>query len=519
MRRRGQSGIDGQMLDAAALLVPFFYERMNRKADAALAFVEFADEHKRSNIQNATLALDNAQALIGELRASSATRDDATVVKAYERFLPVAIASPFDRREFAFEYARRLQLHGEADRAIEFYRLVPANDKRALQARFLELVALKQRIDDAPGSSPDRAQALAQIQKLADEVNRAVQTALSQATTDSQRVSAKSMLVRTSLLAADLARREQNDPQRALQLLEAFEQTVQGLPGAEALVNEAMYVRVQSFMAQEKYTDATQELVRLLNKTEGGRGAQIVYNLLEKLNADFDRAAADGNRAAMKTLARNRAELSGFLVKWAEENADPNVRKFTYRYKVFDAETQRRAAELEDTPEARQAGMSRAMDRYKALESPQNLELYKQSLPPAAAAEPNLYDAQVAFGIALIEYDLGNYSESAGRLSRLLSQRKIGTAVISIDDGGGSGEERVIDNDNYWEAILKLIRSNQKLGTSLEEAKSYLKMQYVTWGARVGGRKWKQEFEKLRQELIPEFKLEEIGGGLPGSES
>src|SRR4029077_19587100 len=133
-------------------------------------------------------------------------------------------------------------------------------------------------------------------------------------------------------------RRELKDPQRALTLLANLEQAVQGLPNSDNLVNEAMYIRVQSYMAAGNYTEATGELVKLLNKTEGAHGAQIVYNLLEKLNADFDRAQQANDRAAMKALARNRAELSGFLVKWAQANPDARVRKYTYRYRVFDAE-------------------------------------------------------------------------------------------------------------------------------------------------------------------------------------
>ncbi len=508
VRRRGQSGIDGQMIDASALLVPFFLEKLDRKPAAAVAFVEYAGQYKKSNPKNATLALDNAQALIGELRGKAETRDAAAVVAAYEQFLPVAIGEPFNRKEFAFEYARRLQLNGKAKEAVQYYRMVPDTDKRLIEARFLELVALKQQLDDEPGNSPERTQILSGIQSLADQVNAAVQASASQAKSEAERTAAKSMLARTALLAADLARREQKDPQRALQVLASFEDAVKGLPNAEGLVNEAMYIRVQSYMAAEKYTDATQELVRLLNKTEGAQGAQIVYNLLEKLNADFDRAQQANDSAAMKSLANSRAQLSGFLVDWAANNKDPNIRKFTYRYRVFDAETQRRAADLkDDNPEAHASGMKEALKRYEALESPENLAMYKTSLDPKAAAEPDLFDPQVTFGIALIRYELGDYEQAAAAFSKLMVARKLGTPLNTIED---NGQEKIVDNDQYWEAILKLIRSNLKTGKGIEESKKYLKQQYITWGPRVGGKKWKKEYEALRTELIPDFKPEDL---------
>src|SRR5262249_33815978 len=157
----------------------------------------------------------------------------------------------------------------------------------------------KQQIDDAPLGSADRPRITAQIQQLAEQVSTATTSAMAAARSDAERSSLRSMLAGTSIIAADVARRELKDPQRALKLLENLESTVQGLSNSEQLVNEAMYIRVQSYMASERYTDATQELVKLLSKTEGAHGAQIVYNLLEKLNADFERAQSAGDQAAM----------------------------------------------------------------------------------------------------------------------------------------------------------------------------------------------------------------------------
>ena len=43
------------------------------------------------------------------------------------------------------------------------------------------------------------------------------------------------------------------------------------------------------------------------------------------------------------------------------------------------------------------------------------------------------------------------------------------------------------------------------LNSGVEESKSYLKQQLVRWGDRVGGKKWKDEFVKLKSEIIPGF--------------
>jgi len=71
------------------------------------------------------------------------------------------------------------------------------------------------------------------------------------------------------------------------------------------------------------------------------------------------------------------------------------------------------------------------------------------------------------------------------------------------------GEVKYVENDAYWEAVLKLIRCNLRLGSGVEESKQFLKQQYITWGNRVGGRKWRDEFESLRRELMPDFQFED----------
>jgi hypothetical protein len=107
---------------------------------------------------------------------------------------------------------------------------------------------------------PGWSYSCSQIQKLADQVNA-----------EAGKKNEKSMLVRTLLLAADLARREQKNPQRALQLLNGFESSVTDLPNADQLVNEAMYIRVQSHMAAEQYTQATHPEARVRGPAHSGQ--------------------------------------------------------------------------------------------------------------------------------------------------------------------------------------------------------------------------------------------------------
>jgi hypothetical protein len=265
-------------------------------------------------------------------------------------------------------------------------------------------------------------------------------------------------------------------------------------------------------MAVNDYTAATNQLVQLLDR-EPARGGRIVYDLLQKLNEALDKSQAAGNEALVRTIANNRAKLTGFLVTWAKENANPAVKNLAYGYAVFDAEVQRFAAVHEPDASARQAGLSRALELFNKLNTPENIPKYLATLPPEQQPTTNesesqstvpTYDPAVILGTARTQFDLGQWAEARDGFSRLLSDRRLGPPVSVVEDE--QGQPREIENDNYWEAVLKLIRANVALGNGVEESKRYLKEQLVRWGEqRVGGKKWKDEFKKLRAELIPDF--------------
>lgn len=502
--REGTGGVDTETAEDALLLVAFFLDKLDRGPEAALAFLDFAKQHPRS--EHAKLALDNAQAVVARLRKESV--DDPGTIKAYEAFLEVAIAPPFNRTEFAFEWARRLQLNGRFREAVEYYQKVPADDQRKLAARFYEMVALQQQLDAPTTAVVDRPRLVSEIQRLAAEVRKGAEAQLAAAQNDAERTTARSLLVRTTLLAADVARREQKDPKRTLELLANFEKEAQGLPNQADLLGSVLFARVQSHMALGQNTEATDTLVRLLKTMPGGEGAAIVFNLLERLNADLDKARAAGDVEQMQVLAGNRAQLSGFLVEWARTNDDENIRRFTYRYSVFDAATKHLAADLEPDPAVRKKELEKALALYEKLQSEESVALYHATLPDdASAADRNSPDPAVELGIGLIAFDLGNYAEAQKRLGRLLTDRKLGTPLIATTE---NGQTEYVENDKYWEATLKLLRSNVALaGDAESEAKTqsenYLKQLYIRWGDQVGGKKWGPEFQKLRQELIPDF--------------
>ncbi len=509
MLRRRES-VDPQLVDTAILLRALFLERLGQHVEAATALLDYIKLGQGSP-QNQQIALDNAMAIIAKLRAAPATADAPDTTKLYERFLPLAINPPFGRAEFAYEYARRLQLDGKFADAVDYFRKVPADDKRYAQARFYQMVALGQRLDEEKLSPDERKPIVGEVSDMVDDVSTRISAGINSAKDDNERNMYRSMLVRTLLLAGDIARREQNDPKRTITLLQNFESLAAGLPGEKDLLGNALYTRVQAYMSLGDSNAATQTLVTLLKTRPGGEGATIVYKLLQKLNDELEHARQSGDLIRTRQLAQNRAQLSGFLVDWARNNPDPNIKKFTYRYSVFDAATKQLAADLEPDPAAQKSQWQAALKLYHDLESPQNAELYKATLDPKSA-DMNYPDPAVSLGIGSIAYDLGNYAEAQQRLGKLLTDRKLGTPTTATED---AGQTKLLENDQYWEATLDLMRSNVALASAnpndaqaqaaKTETTNYLKQLYVRYGRDVGGKKWAPQFETLRKEIAPDL--------------
>ncbi|HLL90748.1 MAG TPA: hypothetical protein VK324_15710, partial [Tepidisphaeraceae bacterium] len=496
INRKGKEGVDAATVENAQILVPLYLTRLGRDVDAANGFLDYAERNPPA-AQFAKPSIDQAGNVLAKLQKEDAGRPE--VGKLADRFLPLAI-DKFGYKELAFQYARRLQAQDKYAQAGKYYEMVPENDPRRLQAQFFRMVTLKQQLDDpqAKLAGAQRQQVMATIDKLANDVNAQAAEKL-QATPPAEQGIYRQMAVRTKLLGADLAKREQNDPKKALAYLQGFEQSVAGFPNANDLLAEALFVRVNSYMELGQTNEATKTLVTLLGTKEGGEGARIVYDLLGRLNKDLDAAQARGDTAAMRQIAANRAQLSTFLVKWASEHRDEKIKKFTYNYRVFDAASKKLDAELTEDPNARKEKLTRTLALYKELQSPENLGLYRQTIAGHDKADGGA-DPQVQFGVAMTAYDLGDFNTAFPILSELINGRKLGAEKTTVSE---NGESRLVDNDQYWEAKLKQLRAGLKAdGVERPSIENDLKRLYVKWGQQAGGKKWGKEFDKLRQEII-----------------
>ena len=165
-------------------------------------------------------------------------------------------------------------------------------------------------------------------------------------------------------------------PDRTLSVLSGFEAVVDGLADAHSLSAEALNLRITAHMAAGQTGAATDVLLKYLNASSGGEGLQTVYNLLTRSSiAIWIRPAPPARTGRIKELADDRAALTPFLVKWAQTNSNPDISKYTYRYRVFDAATQKQAAELETNPAKKAAKLADAMALFTELQSPENVKI------------------------------------------------------------------------------------------------------------------------------------------------
>jgi hypothetical protein len=505
--------VDAATMTQAEFDVPFFYRKLSIKTAkdsdkekyriaAAQAFLTFIEKHKdepaaetKTRVQT---AYNNGLSLVYELHKANA--DEPQIVKLYDRALDIAVGKPFERYEFAFEAGRRKQGQGKTAEAIELYKKVPADHKNAADAKYFIMVSMYETLDKLPKDDPKRPPLLGQIQKIADEVNSALSKQLATAKPE-QKLSLQIRLAQTRLLSSGIALRDQKDPKRCIELLNDFESMVKGLPNENDLMGEVMFNRVQAYNALGQVKEATAVVVKL-GETRPKETGPIIFSLLQKMGEQQDDAKARGDDEKVAELQAGRAALTPFYVKWIENNPNADLKKQIYNARLFDADTQRQAAELEKDPAKRKTLMENSLKQYEQLSSPDGFKQFL-ALQPAANQSKLKYDPQVKMGLARMQFGLEKYKEARTNLNQLFYDKTIRGGVIIETNAAGDSTQK--DNPNYWEGVYMLIRCNVALNENVDAMKRFLVEQMIIYGDQFGGKLWKKQLEALRQELKVEM--------------
>jgi len=179
------------------------------------------------------------------------------------------------------------------------------------------------------------------------------------------------------------------------------------------------------------------------------------------------------------------------MVQRVAKTNNPDLKKLLPKYEDFEATALQKAALLEKDPARKQEYLASALKIF------QN----RQKNAPE--------DRGVQLAIALVQYDMGNYAAAQPVLNELLRDKLLGRPLREEKTADGF---RMVPNDAYWDALIKLLSSNVKISRAggeksaklMEDTQQYLKQLYITY-PQPGGAKWGPRFDALRLEVLPDW--------------
>ena len=218
-----KSSMPPELVDDATLLIPTFLDRLGKKVDAASGYLDYAEKYAAKNLPAAKDSLNRAGYLTYELKKN--TPDAPGVGPLYDRFLALAVNKPFDHKELSYAYAKRLRGLGKAAEALAMFRLVPRSDPNYANAQYYELLTLKDMLESPKLTAAIRKQTIVDLLTVAGEVR--------QVGTNSSNSTDRTRAALATLYSAEITANDQHDPNKALQILEGFEDLVKSFPPAE----------------------------------------------------------------------------------------------------------------------------------------------------------------------------------------------------------------------------------------------------------------------------------------------
>lgn len=489
------SGPDGNPAAAglSAFFIAYAYDRMDKAKEAAAAFMDFAEKYSSDSVK-ANDAIEHARKWVGELRRQDASRQDGPdpeTRQLYDRFLPLAINPPFNRKQFAFAYGALLLGESKFKDAAQYFEQVAPTDQEYAHSRYMELLSLYQELSDKSLVGDARQAAVTQILDL----TRTIDSLLASAATPEDKAKYVEWVVTADGIAADLTLHELKQPEKSLEILNGFEDRIAGSKDPEKAHLYALQLRISDYMAASKVEDAVKALQALLEANpEEGQG--LMFDVLNTVEHDEDTATDPQTKT---DLAQAKAMLSGFVVDWAQKSKDPKAQAAVPIYQMYEADAKRQAAELNDDPTARKSSLQAALNSYQALN------------------DKSKDDASLQ-GIGLTQYDLGNYQAAMQALGALVVGNKVGGPLMPLGHGDA---QKMVENPQYWETNYKDLRSIVELykqnptapdaRSNLEAARQYIGVLYINNGKNTGGQTYHDDFEKLKAEIAA---LQ--AGGKPG---
>jgi hypothetical protein len=370
----------------------------------------------------------------------------------------------------------------------------------------------------------ERATTLKETFDAMELVRRNAQAALAKAADAKQKIELKTRIAATTLTEAGLlVAAEKPDWPRVLKTLEGFEARTADLPNREGLDRAGQNIRIRAYVGSGQPEKAGEVLDALI-KTGDARAAGLAYGILQQLNVEFDKVKTAGDMGRARNILKLRASLSLALVDSTAKSTKPEMQARVYAFRRYAADAQRQYGESLEGAE-RIAQLQKAKTAFLNLRSPAIINEYKAMVlerkknNPEDKTDPDAPDPSVQLGLALVSYGLEDWKTAAVELKNLRFTGKLGTRTL-IERDPITNEEKVVPNDQYWEANYKYYSAVVKWAAAapndddaakeLDAVKIMLRRDYVAGPDEVGGPKWHEQFEELRKQLIPDLNLDEL---------
>jgi hypothetical protein len=483
-KRAGQPNVTDDVVDEASFLEPIFYAKLGKNAETIEESLDYIKNHGK-NKDRVVNALANALAAVEILRKSPESANER-ISGLINRTWQTALAAGM--KEYAFLYGKRLFDQGQFKEAAAALKQVPANSPAITHARFYELSALQQRLDEKDVDPATKKALVGEIQALAADVNKRIDADLATAK-EEQKPRLRFYKVSATLLAADLAQKELKDNQSVLTMLNGFEETAKGLPREDKLIGTALHLRVNAYMALGKTQDAVDEVKKLV-AAQGG-SANILFTMIGQMDEQFVKAKAKGDKDAMR---QNSAAQVALITPLIEQTKDPEIQN---KYKKWKAQLVLRAARNEDDQAQRSQYLTEAQGTFNEL-----LKLAKEDTPE--------FD-NLRYQLALVSYELKDYKKVQQEMGQLIADGKLGPPDVR-ETNPADGTDTFKENPVYWEGLLRFMQSNWQLSKTdaspemadaIKNARETLKTLYINRGKNVGGERLRDEYAQLKSEMLP----------------
>lgn len=484
-KRVGQTNVTDDAIDEASFLESVFNLKLGKPVETVEESLDYLKNHGKDPERKRN-AMANALAAVEVLRKSPESTTEK-ISDLINRTWALAVASGM--KEYTFVYGKRLFDQEHFKEAAEILSQVPENHPAITHARFYELSALQQRLDEKGMEGAARKALVEQIQRLAADVNKRIDADLA-TTEEKHKPRLRFYQVSAILLSADLMQKELKDNAGVLKMLEGFEEKAKGLPREDKLEGTALHLRVNAYMALNRTQDAVEEVKKLV--ANGGTGAaNILFTMIGQMDDAYVKAKVKGDKLAMQQNSGAQVALITALI---DQTKDESIRN---KYEQWKADLLLRAAGNEDDATKKAGYLSEAQKTYVKLMG-------------LATEGTSQYDS-MRYKLALISYELKDYKKVQQELGQLISDGKLGRPVID-EVNPVTNEITFKDNGVYWEGLLRYMQANYELSKTdkspqlaeaVKNAQDTLKSMYIDRGKNVGGDRLRDEYAKLKAELLP----------------